>query len=596
MTTIYAELIRFAAGLDHERPYHQPTQFLWSLSINADGSPMSTSLVPLASPRTDKKGNVKVAHGASHVTPTLKRTAGVDALIPHDGLGYVLGWCDGSSRPDRISQAHQAYRALVEQWAIGPGAGDPIARAMHLFFSGQGPTLIEHPECWTSKDNLLLLVGSQPAHLAQTLPGFWADHVEARKGRGTSGTCLVCGNPGMLVDTLPQMVRGPLIPGGQSSGVAPISINAPAFGYNLSTGLAHVPVCNQCARGIPAAFNSLLSDEARRHVSESTVTTWWIRGKEKIDPLNVLDHTDERDVVALINDPDTGQATPVALEEDRFNCMVVSGNGPRLIVHDWTSIPLHELKLNIAAWFTDTETIPERGSDSPFTPLWRLAAATGRFDPSTGRYLPLTDKAGHHPSGLVNSLRRVALAGSAPPHQLIAWVVTRVSSDHRVDTPRASLLRLALRRTFSRGNLMPGLDPTCTEPCYVAGRLFAEYAQLQYAAATMDGGNPPNSTFADKNFAGAITNPALAITSGEKQSAAWLSKLRRKGWDSVHIQALDSLMELLDSSGSLPLRASVEQQAMFILGYHHQRASNSNARDAARQKRLSASQTSPTED
>ena len=130
---------------------------------------------------------------------------------------------------------------------------------------------------------------------------------------------------------------------------------------------------------------------------------------------------------------------------------------------------------------------------------------------------------------------------------------------------------------------MPGLDDQCTDPCYEAGRLFAIYGDMQYAAATMGGGTAPNSTFADKYLAGAISDPRTAITAGEKQAAAWLNKLRRGEKAYFFQRDLDAVMALLQPSAPLPTRASLDEQAMFILGYHHQRAHSSAARTAAAQ-------------
>ena len=585
---MFSELVQYAAQLRSAPPYHQETRYLWSLEIGADGGAEAPRLVPLTHTVTDKRGNVRTVDGSTHLTPVIKRTAGVAPLIPHDGLGYVLGWCDQDSKPERVSKAHSEYVDLIEAWASSDGKDDPVAQALRRFVLSGAVIRVSQPEKWTSKDNVLITVDGLPAHHATSLRSFWTRHVEAEKGTGSTGECLICGKVGPVVDTLPQMVKGPLVPGGQSSGVAPISVNAEAFGYNLTIGLAHVPVCVTCARAIPAALNDLLADEGRSKRAASTVSTWWIKGGTVFDPLAFLDTADEHDVVALIESVESAKRSAVPVDTSMFNGLVVSGNGPRMVVHNWTSVPLAELQRSIARWFADTEMEPERSSDSRYVPLWRLATATGRFERQTSRYRPLGDPAGHHPNKIEEDLRHTALGGSAPPHQLAAWVIARVASDHHVDTPRAALLRLTLRRTFQKGNLMSGLDPQCTDPCYVAGRLFAEYEQLQYRAATMDEGGAPNATFADRNFSGAITNPAMAVAAGEKQAAAWLSKLRRKGWDAPHVRSLDEMMALLDPKTPLPTRATIEQQAMFILGYHHQRAANRHAREEAARRRQTA--------
>lgn len=119
---------------------------------------------------------------------------------------------------------------------------------------------------------------------------------------------------------------------------------------------------------------------------------------------------------------------------------------------------------------------------------------------------------------------------------------------------------------------MPGLDPRNTNPCYIAGRLFAHYEQIQRASARVDGGSEPKATFADKHLAGALTDPRTALTVGEKQVVGWLVRLRRSGKDYHYRRDLDELVALLDPDHPIPARASLDDQAIFILGYHHQRA------------------------
>jgi len=611
VNAMFSELVQYAEQLDRVPPYHQETQFQWTLEIGANGDAVAPALVPLTNTCGDKRGKAKTHDGATHLTPWVVRTRGVAAFVPHDWLRYVLGWCEDDLTPEssgqeeasfrdlteeeqvkaaekraradenrkRASQQHAVYVDLIEAWANTHGKDDPVAQALWQFVIGDAIGSIPRPEKWKDRDYVLITVGGLPAHLATSLRPFWTRHVESWKGKGTTGECLICGHVGLLVDTIPQTVKGTLFPGKDSTGVAPISVNEEAFGFNLMKGLTHVPVCVSCAGAIPSALNELLADEGRSRRTVSTVTTWWIKGDSVFDPPALLNSSEEQDIVALIEMVESAEQVVGPVDTSVFNALVVSANKGRMVVHDWTSVPLAELQRNIARWFADTEMEPAWTSESRYVPLWRLATATGRFEKETSRYRPLKDPTGHHPNRIEEELRRTALSGSAPPHHLATWVIARVAADHHVDQPRAALLRLALHRTYQKGNLMPGLDPQCTDQCYVAGRLFAQYEQIQYSAATMDGGESPNTTFTDRNFPGAITNPAMAMATGDKHAAAWLSKLRRERRDAPHVRALEEMMALLDPATPLPTRATIEQQAMFILGFHHQRSANRQARE-----------------
>jgi CRISPR-associated protein Csd1 len=117
---------------------------------------------------------------------------------------------------------------------------------------------------------------------------------------------------------------------------------------------------------------------------------------------------------------------------------------------------------------------------------------------------------------------------------------------------------------------MPELDPTNTDPAYVAGRTFAVLEQIQYDVS--DG--KLNTTYGDRHFAGAVSNPRVALVNGRRDANAWLRKLRRTkpGAAVRHDKALDELFGLIDARAGVPSRMTLQQQSMFLLGYHHQRA------------------------
>jgi CRISPR-associated protein Csd1 len=117
---------------------------------------------------------------------------------------------------------------------------------------------------------------------------------------------------------------------------------------------------------------------------------------------------------------------------------------------------------------------------------------------------------------------------------------------------------------------MPGLDDTNTDPAYVAGRAFAVLEFIQYDVSE----GKLNTTYGDRYFAGAITNPRTALINGRKDANAWLRKLRKRkpGAAVNHEKTLDALFGLIESNNGIPSRTNLKQQSLFLLGYHHQRA------------------------
>lgn len=599
MTTLYQALVRYAK--DREllaRPYYAELRFPWQIELNADGSLASAELTPLPG-EPDAKGRPSKVPGRVVSVPSMKRTSGIAAILGADGLDYVLGWYDPTpedpageaKRRVDSTKRHAAWADLVRQWAASPaGSADPVTSALVRFLE-DGVTEIVPPEKWAAKDRVLIRVASRLATDSKSAAQFWAEHVAGKKGSDLRGHCVVCGTYSSLVSTLPQSVKGTLIPGGHTSGVAPISINKSVYGYDLRRGLDHVPVCTSCAQAIPVALEHLLSSVDNTHRTPVAATTWWIEGATQFDPMSALTPSTDSDVQDFIARVATGTGTERAIDVDEFHALVLEANGPRLVVRDWTHVPVVRLQNNILRWFRDTRTMPLWPDGREYQPLARLSQVTGRHDRKSNSYAFLSDKAGRHPHAITETLRAVALRGLPLPRDVVTHLLQRISADGHVDDARAALLRLFLIRSTTKDAAMPGLDPTNQDPSYLLGRLMAVYEAMQYAASRTGGASTgPNATFADKFLAGAITSPILVLTAGGKQALAWRSKLRRnKGW--TYDSDVDAITDLLSQSDPPPTRASVEQQASFLLGYHHQRSHQNHARTDAKAAKAKAAGT-----
>lgn len=583
MTGLYQALVVHAAEQLTAEPYHALTLLDWQLDLNLQGVPAG-ELIPLTHQGPANRGRpVGTLPGAPHWFPEIVSTSNASPLIGGGKIEYVLGWASADSNIEMVERNHAAFIALHEQWADDE-TSDYVPRII-LSFLREHLASLQKPAKWDPKQRVLITINGRNAYESPSASRFWATHVRVKKSGGQEGLCLVCGETGQLAGSLPQKVKGPLVPGGEKSGVAPISINEEVYGYGLNKGLGQVPICADCAQAIPASLNALLGDEDRsRGTSESRVT-WWVSGATEIDYVGVVDQALPEKVAALLDAADRPSQYDSFVDPERFNYLSVTGNAARLVIRNWSSVPLAEVKAHVTAWFKDTEIQPDRPDGRRHHPLWLMATATGRFDATSDRYMGLGAPGGHHPHDISAELTSVALFGSRPPAGLLAHLVTRISSDRRIDDLRSALLRLILNRSTQEA-LMPGLDPTCTLPCYVAGRLFAHYEEIQERSALIDGGNRPNATFGDRHLAGAISDPRTALTAGDKQATAWFNRLRRNNSHYFLQRELDEIIALLDPMNPLPARASLEEQAQFVLGYHHQRAHRREEIKAAHEAKL----------
>ncbi|WP_337662026.1 type I-C CRISPR-associated protein Cas8c/Csd1 [Actinoalloteichus sp. AHMU CJ021] len=84
-----------------------------------------------------------------------------------------------------------------------------------------------------------------------------------------------------------------------------------------------------------------------------------------------------------------------------------------------------------------------------------------------------------------------------------------------------------------------------------------------------------NTSFADRHFAGALSKPDQAVTTGMREAQPWLKKLWRdktKRGLSVRLDRELARMTTLLEAAALPARFTTAQQSCFVLGYYHQKA------------------------
>ena len=571
-------LAEYAARNGGTVPFHRSRLLSWSLDLDDKGRPLSNSVQPLALP-DDTAG--KRLTGVPHTVPSTVRTAGVAANLAADDVQYVLGWGDADSKPARVAQCLQAFADLTQRWADSDaGRTDDIAQAVAAFYrSGALASLTRPPDC-AAKHGVLITVGGRPVYQAPSVVEFWSTEVARRKGGGSSGLCLVCGTMAPLLDTVPGKVPSRLVPG-TTNDAALVSVNERVFGYDLTTQLACSPVCISCGEAVAAGLAGVLgSRHSTAYGGQDSRTAWWVTQDSPFDVMTMLERPDPDDVNRLLRSVRTGQR-PAAVDGSFFS-LTVGGNVARVMVRSWVEMPLPQVESNVADWFDDLDMTPLWPEGRRQHSLGALTLAAGRWLRDRKRYAEFGAKGADRPDGVHRDLLRVALYGHVLPPSLLIHLIHRVHTDGHLDDARAALLRLALLRspTISE-NPMPGLDTDNTNPAYVAGRVFAALDALQYDAS----GGALNATYADRYFSGAISNPRAALLHGRRSANAWLHKLRRgprKGAAVNHEKTLDELFNLLTAELAIPARTTPAQQALFMLGYHHQRAHRMAAIAAAK--------------
>ena len=516
-------------------------------------------------------------------------------LLACDAVQYVLGPRLGAwTEPDRVdnhAERHEAFVALLGTAA--QETQDTALQACARFYANAtevGRARDALAELKPKSGNVTLSVISRDP--ASENPGgpvvdrnvvreYWSKHYAAafadRVEGGGTGMCLISGKVGPIAPTH-EKVKGLANLGGQPSGVLLMSFDKAAFRSYGWEQNANSPVSPDRATAYVLALNDLLKPgEHRRGASRDKVVRtrldcggiaflFWTRQPSDDDVYALFSDAQPEQVHALLSAPRTGHATAEADPND-FYLAAVSGNGGRLLVRYWFHDTLANVRDNVRKWFEGLliADVFRHGASSDPPKLWQLLAAISR-DP---------DKV---PSDRSVQLMRRALHGLPLGRTILAAALARLRVEHgkaRLSPARIGLIRMCvndIETVEKKGDPIMGetLNASLEHPAYICGWLLGLYDGLQYAAQGEVG-----VTVADRYYALASTNPAVAFPKIEELGIRHMKKLRRdnRGASVAIERQIAELHERLAQQGArFPGLLSLEDQGRFAIGFHHQRA------------------------
>lgn len=581
-------LVEFADRPASQLPpdYYRSKKIQWVLVLSNNGSGVTLFDRRPAKGTKDKA----LETSAPHVNRTGTKAP---AYLLVDNAKYVFGLAGTAAGEeddrvrDKAAQCHDAYTALLQDWVDNAGEVPEAQLVADLVRRG-GLAGVDLPEEMLPSDNIALMTEDGTwLHDLPSVRSRWADTVRARKaGSSAVGLCLVCGESGALLATIPESVKKGIIPSNGATNEAQlVSINAAAQGRGGVLQLVNTPVCERCGSRAMAALNRLLADDKHRRRGTESVALWWTREPVEDSLFEALDDPQVETVGRLLDtlhdrpDPTAGDL----VDSNAYYALTLGANSARVVVHDWLDVPLTQVRTNIAAWFDDHRVFDGWQNADRYLPLWLLTLAAGRWDPKAGKYA-----ARSAPRGLDAELLRAALTRGPLPARLLPHLLQRIRADRRIDAPRTALLRLALhpnRKDEETTGPMPRLDETNTHPGYLCGRAFAVLEAVQRQALP-----DLNTTIGDKYFGTAMTAPAAVLTNLRKGANAHLKRLRRDNTGAY--RALDARLThayavLAGLDDGIPVLLDTRQQAWFVLGYEQLRAEDNAARAAYKTRKES---------
>jgi len=566
--SILASLVRAYERMPDAPPFGYSMQNVGMIvCLNEDGS--------VAHVTDWREGEGKKRKPRSMLVPQpVKRTAGIAPNFLWDKTSYVLGVISGEGR--RTVEEHAAFKERHEEALAG--IEDTGLKALLLFLRSWTPDQFVAP-LWPDdlKDQNVVFVLENDRrqglwlHLRPAAKDLWAR--VADEGGDRQQICLVTGNPAPVARLHPA-IKG--IWGGQSSGGSIVSFNLDAFtSYGHEQG-DNAPVSDAAAFAYTTVLNRFLERDSKHRIQIGDASTvFWADAAqaETADTAEAAfyrmfaddgdaaeDETESRKIGVLLERLRQGQQLetldPNLIRGVRFHVVGLAPNAARISIRFHYDNDFRELTKNYQRFVSDMRIEP--APREPYPAVWRYLVETA-----------VLGKRENVPPNLAGEWMRAILTGTNYPLTLLSAVLSRIRADREVNALRAGMLKAILIRNYKM-EVSVSLDSENRNKGYLLGRLFAVYEQAQVAAL----GRSVNATIKDKFYGSASATPRNVFAALDRGSANHLSKIgKERPGRRVNLERMIGEIMNAMSPGDDPFPASLNaaEQALFGLGYHHQR-------------------------
>jgi CRISPR-associated protein Csd1 len=527
------------------------------------------------------------------VPQPVKRTAGIAPNFLWDKTSYVLGVTTGEGK--RTSDEHAAFKEFQDKALAA--TDDPGLRAFLLFLSAWTPDQYIEPR-WPDdlKDqNVAFVLETERRdniwlHQRPAAKALWSR--VSGETAGAEQICLVTGEAGPVARLHPA-IKG--VWGGQSSGGSIVSCNLDAF-----TSYGHVqgdnaPVSEDAAFKYTTVLNRYLERDSghRIQIGDASTVFWADASDREVAKVAegsflamlsdsfgpVADGKVETERIGILlarlrKGEQLVSFAPELSQGVRFHVLGLAPNAARISTRFYFENDFGVLARNYQRFVEDMRIEPP--PREPYPPLWRYLAE-----------MAVLRKRENVPPNLAGDWMRSILTGTAYPLTLLSAVLARIRADGEINALRVGMMRAVLVRNFGmtpnggdKTKEAPvALDPENRNKGYLLGRLFAVYEQAQRAAL----GNV-NATIKDKFYGSASATPRNVFALLERGSANHLAKVGKgRPGQRVNLEkTISAIMETM-SPGDDPFPASLNaaEQALFGLGYYHQRQEFFRKRDTS---------------
>jgi CRISPR-associated protein Csd1 len=522
-------------------------------------------------------GKGKKDKGKEFPAPHIARAAGIKAKLLADNAEYAYGFAKKENDP-KTQDRHTAFIQAIQD--CYDATQNSLVKTVLTYLSQP-----ERPDQWEGFDpnlNYSFEVDNQFPFEHKDVQVYWSQKAMGGTPTETDSTLLmpkslISGLAGPIMEREPVKMKG--IPDGQTAGMNFISANAPAFiSYGMEASQI-APVLISESEKYANGLNRLLSGEKTHLRLGSVVYAFWTKQGEMFplrdafsDPveaglIDLFDEANQPTELVFANRAEqvreslksiwTGQKK-LDPRPTAFYAVGLSASGSRIVVRHHIVTTVEEVLGKLGNFFAAQKMIASR-ADEPDRPHGVYALASSLY----------RDFRKESSTFDLDALLAYALEGNQIlPHHFLQRLSARNRAEKRVTYPRAVLTKMVLisRKELSMGQLEE-LQMDYPHIGYQLGRLLAALDNIQESVMKA------NTTLVDRFYGSMSTTPKAVWGRLIQGTQHHLAKLRKDKPGVYYIK--QKMLEEINSRilpQDIPNVLSLEGQALFSLGYYHQRA------------------------
>lgn len=495
-----------------------------------------------------------------------KRSVGIKAFLLWDNIEYALG-ANPRSRGD-IDKRKEAFKKRIVDAKINHEDVQSIIK----FIDKQPVLQIEKvddvQDLWNEMlDSNPFVTFKIDGSEAQVVCDILAKkrQVCCSDANVAKSVCSIKGDI-LEVARLHASIKG--VQGTNTSGGSIVSFNLPAFNSFGKQQSYNASISEEVAFAYTTALNRLLGKDSQNKISigDTTIIFWAQKTTDVVDLeatfsffFNTSKDDPDRNVQAVKALYDSVYTGKMVYDDTHFYVLGLAPNAARISVRFWKMGTIREFAEKIVKHFEDFDIV--HGKKEPdYLSLYQVLTAT-----------VLEHKMANVPPNLAGAVVVSVLDGTPYPQTLLQQCMRRIRAEQKITRARAAILKAYFNRfnrfhNTTKREVSMALDGENKDVGYLLGRLFAILERIQ--VQSVGGEGKLNSTIRDRFYGAFSTSPITVMPMLLKLKNHHIAKLEsgKSFFENLISEVMDGL-----APNQIPAHLTLEEQALFAIGYYHQR-------------------------